>query len=340
MFRARLRDSYPGRLSGRERRRVAIAPALVNSPAVLLAGEPTGAADTAAGEEIGRLLRELNAAGQTLVLVTHSPELGKEERRPASSRGRSAAYWEPCIVTNGDSICLVVAAMARPFAPRSSGLAIERPQMRSAIPLATAGSASRWHRRPYVLLPVTGGDLAHSLRVRRFARGNGCNIRRGLAEELLDASWPEEQQHARRVGIHREAVCDSARAVHEGPRAHIDILIAEPEPNLAFKHDEEFVIVAVDMDGDPKPFGPQNSTPANLPPVCSAVALMTKLPPPANEGCASPASGWSTYPPVLLAGSDMSSCSSQTRWVRHDARREFRRFTSHRHGHLLVSPVS
>src|SRR2546421_1254393 len=84
--------------------------------------------------------------------------------------------------------------------------------------------------------------------------GDGCNIRRCLAEELLDASWPEEQQHARRVGIHREAVCDSAWAVHEGPRAYIDILIAEPEPNLALKHYEEFVIVAVDMDGRSEAF--------------------------------------------------------------------------------------
>src|SRR5215831_13050544 len=131
---------------------------------------------------------------------------------------------------------------------------MERPEMRSAIPLAAASSASRWHRRSYVLLPVAGGDLAHGLRVRRFARGNGCNIRRGLAEELLDASWPEEQQHARRAGIHREAVCDSAGAVHEGPRAHVDILIAEPEPDLAVEHNEEFVVVAVDMDGRSEAF--------------------------------------------------------------------------------------
>ena len=74
-------DHKPNELSGGQRQRVAIARAIVNDPAIILADEPTGNLDTKTSLEIMAIFEKIHNAGNTIILVTHEPDIAEYAHR-------------------------------------------------------------------------------------------------------------------------------------------------------------------------------------------------------------------------------------------------------------------
>lgn len=88
----------PNELSGGQRQRVAIARALVTRPSIILADEPTGNLDSKTGEEIMMLFEELHSQGNTIILVTHEPDIAEHAHR--TIRLRDGLVESDVLVTN------------------------------------------------------------------------------------------------------------------------------------------------------------------------------------------------------------------------------------------------
>ena len=144
--------AYPQRLSGGERQRVAVARALMNRPALLLADEPTGALDSRSAADVRQLLLDLNAEGQTILLVTHDVELA------ASTAHRTIELVDGAVVRDVENTG--VAATGRAAAgPGRDTVGAARGSAPARAPFEAAGATDQTGASGMTGAPRTPGAL-------------------------------------------------------------------------------------------------------------------------------------------------------------------------------------
>ncbi len=107
-------DHRPNQLSGGQQQRVSIARALMNGGMLILADEPTGALDSRSGADVMQLLRDLNAKGHTVVLITHDPDVAQQARRIVEIKDGNILSDKPTVNAGPAPATTIAAPVTRP----------------------------------------------------------------------------------------------------------------------------------------------------------------------------------------------------------------------------------
>ncbi|OHX10420.1 macrolide ABC transporter permease/ATP-binding protein MacB [Chromobacterium sphagni] len=142
-------DYRPGQLSGGQQQRVSIARALMNGGGIILADEPTGALDSHSGEEVMRILKELHAAGHTVIIVTHDPAI-------AAQTGRVIEIRDGEILRDSGGAARVPAGAVEQPQMAGGGPAL-RERMREAFKMALLAMLSNRLRTVLTMLGIIIG---------------------------------------------------------------------------------------------------------------------------------------------------------------------------------------